>query len=485
MSNNSGAVQPLVYTFTIDTELAKSQLLAFPKFIRERLAFGQLPGIRMTDMEALVSHEGHYVEFKAGPSRGEYEALVRVFLTRPLRVEVRSNAGRNETFERQLSEVLFFSLQFFEEHARESTLYLTFVPGSPRTAEVRPGNALFRPLFSGNIMNIFLLSILIGLLYFMLFEELAPFLLLLTMLALVLSAGRLSSIGSPWRITKEHREVLVIQYKIPQGGLEEMRKHSLDKIKAAKRKAYELFSGCPGTICSEKMAEVFNSEGIPAKQENFLVRRIDLYGMVERIAKRFGMPVPTIVILHDPRPNAAATGFTKHLATMLVTAGLLVQLEEEEIEIVIGHELSHLRSGDPVVLFSLVAAEYLLRVYVYWQYIAFLWVPYFLIVFWGIFFFGKFLESRADLEAGLILGKPKVMAEALKKIGFRRLVLEERFLEPGVSRLGEWMRFDPHPPLYFRIRRLEQLDTSNPPKHPFLSSVKAVASGFISSTREA
>jgi heat shock protein HtpX len=77
--------------------------------------------------------------------------------------------------------------------------------------------------------------------------------------------------------------------------------------------------------------------------------------------------------------------------------------------------------------------------------------------------------------------KPKVMAESLKKIGFRRLVLTERFLEPGGSRLGEWVRFDPHPPLYFRIQRLESLDLENPPRHPFLSSVRAVMSGFISS----
>jgi heat shock protein HtpX len=102
-------------------------------------------------------------------------------------------------------------------------------------------------------------------------------------------------------------------------------------------------------------------------------------------------------------------------------------------------------------------------------------------VFWAIFFFGKFLESRADLEAALISGKPKVMSESLKKIGFRRLVLEERFLEPGGSRLGEWLRMDPHPPLYFRIQRLEALDLANPPKHPFLSSVRAVTSGFVNS----
>jgi heat shock protein HtpX len=120
-------------------------------------------------------------------------------------------------------------------------------------------------------------------------------------------------------------------------------------------------------------------------------------------------------------------------------------------------------------------------VYLYWRYVAPFWIPYLIGVFWLIFFFGKFLESRADLEAGIMIGRPKVMAESLKKIGFRRLVLSERFLEPGVSRFGEWLRFDPHPPLYFRIQRLEELDLKNPPKHTLLSSMRAVLSGLAHS----
>jgi len=231
------------------------------------------------------------------------------------------------------------------------------------------------------------------------------------------------------------------------------------------------------------MAEIFTLAGLPTRPENFLVKRIDVYGIVEKAASKFKLSVPTIVVTQNAAPNAAATGFTKRLATMLITMGLLVQLDEEEVEVVVGHELSHLKSGDPVALFSLVGAEYLGRVYIWMPFIQAFIIPYLIFVFWGIFFFGKFLESRADLEAGIILGKPKVMAESLKKIGFRRLVLEERFLEPDVSRLGEWLRFDPHPPLYFRIQRLEALDPLNPPKHTLLSSIRAVASGLLHSRK--
>lgn len=486
MATDSSA--PLVHAFTIDTELSHSQLLTFPKFVKENLAFGAIPGIRMGEMEAIAGEKGHYVEFTSGPQRGTYECLVRMYLERPITVELRSSSGKDPGFEEQLHNVLLMVIQFFEEEARKSTLYMAFVPGSPRTAQVTKGRSAARALFAGNMMTLFLLSILIGAVVIIIMGSLglftyAPVAMIVIMLTLVLSAGRLSAWRSPWRISPTAREVVLVQHQVPEGRLQMYVGDMRDKVALAKQETYDAFKDCPGDICADKVADIFAKAGLPTDKNDFLVRRIDVYGIVERVARKFDVSIPTIVISRDPRPNAAATGFTKRLGTMIITMGLLVQLEEHEIELVVGHELSHLRSGDPIVLFSLVMAEYLARVYLYWTYVAAFWPIYLILVFWAIFFFGKFLESRADLEAGIILGKPKVMAESLKKIGFRRLVLEERFLEPGGSRLGEWMRMDPHPPLYFRIKRLEALDLANPPKHPFLSSVREVASGFVNSRK--
>jgi len=471
----------IIHSFIMETELTKKQMLALPKFIQEHMAFGQVPGIRMTGMVTEVSPQGHSMQFQAGPDEGAYTATVRVWLDRPIRVEVRSSMGRDEAFENRLHDVLLMVEQFFEEEARKSTLYMAFVPGSPKTAELRRKRSPVRALFSGNMINLFMLSILIGVFLFLFFGQYAPILMIGLMLALVLSAGRIFAAGSPWRITPKNREVILVQHQVPEGQLINYVQDYKEKIRAAKKKAYDMYSGCPENVCAPNIAQVFRDAGIPSEDKDFLVRRLDIYGLVERVAKRFGIRIPTIVISQDPRPNAAATGFTRQLGAMIITMGLLVQLEEDEIEVVVGHELSHLRAGDPITLFLLIGTEYLARVYLYWRYVAPFWIPYLIGVFWLIFFFGKFLESRADLEAGIMIGKPKVMAESLKKIGFRRLVLSERFLEPGVSRFGEWLRFDPHPPLYFRIQRLEELDLKNPPKHTLLSSMRAVLSGLAHS----
>ncbi|OGS56635.1 MAG: hypothetical protein A3K60_01345 [Euryarchaeota archaeon RBG_19FT_COMBO_56_21] len=484
----------LVHSFNIDTELSHSQLMAFPKFIREHMTFGALPGVKMSDPEAYASSGGHYMEFKSGPQRKDYACTVRVYLERPIKVELRSSMGRDQEFEKQLENVLLMVVQFFEEEARKSTLYVAFMPGSPKTAQLRQRTSGIRNIFMGNMISLLFISILIGVAVLLImtaigYARYAPIVMIVLMLTLVLSAGKISSLGTPWRITRNSREVVIVQHQVPEGALQFYVGEYRDKIRAAKQSLYAMFAGNPGEIKQETVAKEFVRAGIPVDKNDFLVRRVDVYGMVERVAQKFDLSIPTIVVSHDPRPNAAATGFTKQLATMIVTMGLLVQLDDEEIELVIGHELSHLRSGDPIVLFSLVVAEYFARVYVLFpkwtalSTIPGLWIVYLIGVFWAIFFFGKFLESRADLEAALILQKPKVMAESLKKIGFRRLVLEERFLEPGGSRLDEWLRMDPHPPLYFRIQRLESLDLANPPKHPFLSSVRAVMSGFVNSRR--
>jgi heat shock protein HtpX len=476
----------LVHSFKIDTELSHQQLQSFPRFVRERMAFGQLPGIRMGQMEAYASSKGHYLEFAAGPDRGQATYTIRVYLERPVVIEIWSTTGADDEFAKQLDNVLLMTLQFFEEEARKSTLYMAFMPGNPKTAEVRLRRSATRVIFGGNMLTLFLIAILIGLPIIYVFEALglssyAPPFFLAVMIGMVLAAGRLASLRSPWKVTKDSREVVIVQHMVPEGELGKYRAEYVNMVRTAKKRVFETFSNSPGSISADKVAQIFAESGLPRDENTFMVKKIDVYGIVERVAAKFGLSVPTIVISQNPSPNAAATGFTKRLATMIITMGLLVQLEEEEIELVVGHELSHLKSGDPIVLFSLVAAEYLGRVYIWPSYIALFWLPYLIFIFWAIFFFGKFLESRADLEAGMILGKPKVMAESLKKIGFRRLVLEERFLEPGVSRFGEWLRFDPHPPMYFRIQRLESLDLKNPPKHPFLSSIRAVGRGFISS----
>lgn len=75
-----------------------------------------------------------------------------------------------------------------------------------------------------------------------------------------------------------------------------------------------------------------------------------LFDVVEEMAIASGLPMPQIYIIEDSAPNAFATGRSPKQAQVAVTRGLLDKLDREELQGVIGHEMSHIRNCD--ILFA-------------------------------------------------------------------------------------------------------------------------------------
>jgi Zn-dependent protease with chaperone function/uncharacterized tellurite resistance protein B-like protein len=72
-----------------------------------------------------------------------------------------------------------------------------------------------------------------------------------------------------------------------------------------------------------------------------------LRNVVEEMAIAAGLPVPTLYVLRgDPGINAFAAGFAPDRAVVAVTQGCLTQLTRDELQGVVGHELSHVQNGD-------------------------------------------------------------------------------------------------------------------------------------------
>jgi len=76
----------------------------------------------------------------------------------------------------------------------------------------------------------------------------------------------------------------------------------------------------------------------------------ELHGMVERLSKRSGIRMPRVMKAKIPIPNAFAYGSPIAGTRVAVTTGLLKNLETEEVEAVIGHELGHLKHRDVQVM---------------------------------------------------------------------------------------------------------------------------------------
>src|SRR5438477_3814227 len=115
-----------------------------------------------------------------------------------------------------------------------------------------------------------------------------------------------------------------------------------------------------------------------------------LYAIVHRLATRAQIPMPRVYMIASDTPNAFATGRNPEHAAVAVTEGVLRILDQDELEGVLAHELSHVKNRD--VLISTIAAT-LAGAITYLAHMAQ----------WAAFFGGR---SRDDDEGG---GNPLVM----------------------------------------------------------------------------
>ena len=100
---------------------------------------------------------------------------------------------------------------------------------------------------------------------------------------------------------------------------------------------------------SDKIA-LLSSGAVPISRE----QAPRLYAVMERLAGKANLPMPKLYLIPQAAPNAFATGRNPSHASVAVTQGLMEVLDDEELEGVIAHELSHVRNYD--ILTSSIAA---------------------------------------------------------------------------------------------------------------------------------
>lgn len=112
---------------------------------------------------------------------------------------------------------------------------------------------------------------------------------------------------------------------------------------------FAIFSNAFAYFFSDKIA-LMSSGAKPVTREQ-LPR---LYAVMERLAGKANLPMPKLYVIPEAAPNAFATGRNPRHASVAVTHGLLELMNDDELEGVIAHELSHVRNYD--ILISSVAA---------------------------------------------------------------------------------------------------------------------------------
>ena len=458
----------------IKTELTENQTKNFLDYVERFYLLPRAPYV--TSIRKGIIDGKPTISFREYDAEWKLWVEVTIIGDDPLKIVFTpSDSKLFQTICRALVNDVRFHLEGYKEELRRTTLYFTFLR-HPKIVPVRKQSIIARMLgriFTDSMMNFYMIFLFIG--FFILYIFLGPYTpiaLVAIQFILVASSDRIMMRLGDWILTPENPDVVLLSYQTSREEYAQIVAKHGTKFKEMKEKVYQATLAQGKEIDCETARCVFEQYGIKCFPEKMSVRDLNVYKTASEVARDFGLKIPKISIVNTWVPNAAATGIMSGRSTVLVTSGLLLRLEEAEIKGVLGHELSHVRSHDPLILFALTSGEYLLRVYFLWQYLFFLGFFYLFIMFTVIFFIGKFLETRADTESALITKDPMSLASGLRKIGFRRLYYEQA---PSV-RLQEWLGWDPHPPLYFRIARLERLPEKI--KHPWIKSIADVFRGF-------
>ncbi|MFL6489182.1 MAG: zinc metalloprotease HtpX [Nitrososphaera sp.] len=226
----------------------------------------------------------------------------------------------------------------------------------------------------------------------------------------------------------------------------------------------------------------------------------ELHDLVERIVARNNLSKPRIAVINTRLPNAFATGKTPKSSIVAMTTGLVEELDNEELEGVIAHELSHIKNRDVLVLtlaslFSM-TAFYLMRFGMFGAMFgggggygggygrrgndgggaAMLLIMLVAIVTWVASFLiiraiSRYREYVADRDGALITGKPSKLASALLKISgtMKRIPTRDLrevegmnafFIIPALSGDSLTNLFSTHPPVAQRVKKLMEMEAA-------------------------
>jgi heat shock protein HtpX len=215
----------------------------------------------------------------------------------------------------------------------------------------------------------------------------------------------------------------------------------------------------------------------------------ELYGIVENLAQRAGLPMPKVYMLPQETPNAFATGRNPQHAAVAVTAGIRRILDKRELAGVLGHELAHVGNRD--ILVSTIAATLAGAI----SYLATMaqWAAIFgghrdsreggggmisLLVMMIVAPLAAMLiqmavsrsrEYGADVGGAKTTGDPLALASALRKLhlGSQHIPLEtsqatanataHMFIVNPLTGGGLAALFSTHPPMEDRVARLEAM----------------------------
>ncbi len=470
-------------TFAVETEITAFHLNNLLDFIQHQYVMPHPE--RFTKVTKTEDNEKTTLAFTMFEEEKKDNLDIEITASLPIQVKATSNAPIDQQTIDLIKEDMIILVASFEEQVRKNTLFFTWREGDkiiPEKLRGKEDKTLKKMLLETQI-SLFILFVVASIFLFFFLGWITPIILIAFQLVFVFFSDRIIARSGNWNITENNPIIHIFEYQLPMDEHAKFKqKYPNATLFEMKREIYEKTLAIGKSVDCSVARDVFLKHGFECKPENMSTKVVNVYQLVKSVADRFNFQVPRIVVSNTLIPNAAASGPSPKRGVVLITTGLLTRLTEDEIISVLGHEFGHLRGRDPLILFGLTATEFLFRFYIVLVYFpiiftTFLFIPYFILVMGIIFFIAKFFEARADLVSAMVVKQPQVLAKALQKIGFQRLLYERT----SSFRVQEWTSWDPHPPIYFRVSRLEKIQEPVKVKHPLIQSMKDVTRGFLAS----
>ncbi len=468
-------------SYTVEAQVPESYMDKMFEYIYSQFLIPQ--DRRFVDLSNSMVEAKPQLSYTILDASGKKMLGVQIRGGKPLEVTMNPISGPVHEHEVSMAkEDIDVAVDFFEDQVRKNTIFFawregeTIVPEKVAGPESKSLQRIF--LETQVILIVVMMGAGIILIYFI--GPLVPIVILAIQLVAVFYSNKLIGRAADWKITANNPTIHLLEFPISPDANPNWNipKEQLVKLK---QEIYERTIATHGELNCSIAGDTMSKYGLVCKEENLTARKVNAYDLVKRTVDKFSLPMPEIVVANTLMPNASASGPSPSRGVVLMTTGLFVYLNDDEIVNVLGHELGHLKGRDPLWLYGLSASQYLL-----WFYVIFGLFPmasfgilflYLLAASMVVYFIAKFFEARADLISAMVIGEPLVMADALEKIGFQRLLYERL----PAFRIQAWLRMDPHPPISFRIARLRNLKNAARIRHPLIQSAKDVVHGFTSS----
>ena len=214
-----------------------------------------------------------------------------------------------------------------------------------------------------------------------------------------------------------------------------------------------------------------------------------LHSIIDRLCVQANLPKPRVAVAQTPMPNAFAVGRSPKSATVCATTGILDLLNDAELEGVLGHELTHVRNRDVMVMtiasFFASIAAFITQIGFFFGggvderdndsgmgfiFVILISAAVYVVSWLLLQALSRYREFAADRGSAILTGRPSALISALMKLSDQMTRIPQRDLRAASGELAAFYIIPPkakqsvanffstHPPLEARIAALQRLE---------------------------